>query len=65
MRMKVVFIVLICLLSLSVIYGYNALLANHFEEGAERVVYHGNNISIDSERNARPLGDPIRNPHPH
>jgi len=63
--MEIAFVVLICLLSLSVIYGYNALLVNAFEESPEIVVFRGNTLSINSKKSIHPLGDPIQNPYPH
>lgn len=63
--MEIAFVVLICLLSLSVICGCNALLVNKFEEGPEIVGFGGNTLSINSKKSIHPLGDPIDNPYPH
>lgn len=62
--MKILFVVLICLVAISVIYGCNTLLVNKFSEVAESAVFHGDTMSINLSRNVNPLGDPINNPYP-
>ena len=62
---KMVFVVMICLLVLSAIYGYNALLVNKFEEGTEIEIHRESPLSINPGRIVYLMADPIGNPHPH